>query len=171
MMAEIPKMKMPKRATRSKVMKGRPITREEVERMLSKVRSVVAGPLLEKRTRLILRIARIERAESTETEGLRSRLCECEAEVAAVVSSWQRLLHGLWWSGLRLGEALNLWWNRDDALTVDFSDKYPMLRVRTEAEKAHQDRLLPIAPEFAEFFWRSCRRDATAAFSTRSRSG
>ena len=34
---------------------------------------------------------------------------------------------------------------------VDFSGKHPMLRVFAETEKGHADRLMPLAPEFAEF--------------------
>jgi integrase len=65
--------------------------------------------------------------------------------------SWQHLLRGLWLSGLRLGEALELWWDRDDKLTVDLSGRHTMLRIRAELEKGHEDRMLPIAPEFIEF--------------------
>jgi integrase len=77
-------------------------------------------------------------------------------KVAAIVGddaaySWQHYLRGLWLSGLRLGESLALWWDRDDRLCVDLAGKYPMLRIPAELEKGHKDRLLPIAPEFAEF--------------------
>ena len=65
--------------------------------------------------------------------------------------SWQHLLRGLWWSGLRLGEALELYWDRPDRLCVDLSGKRLMLRIVAELEKGNRDRLLPIAPEFAEF--------------------
>ena len=68
-------------------MKGRPVTTEEFERMLTKTADVVG-------------------------------------ETAA--PSWRHFLCGLWLSGLRLGEALELWWDRDD-------------------------RLLPMAPDFAEY--------------------
>jgi integrase len=63
----------------------------------------------------------------------------------------QHLLKGLWWSGLRLGESLNLSWDDDRCLCVDLSGEFPMLRIRAELEKGHEDRLLPIAPEFVDF--------------------
>jgi integrase len=63
----------------------------------------------------------------------------------------QHLLKGLWWSGLRLGEALNLSWDDDRCLCVDLSGEFPMLRIRAELEKGNEDRLLPIAPEFVDF--------------------
>lgn len=63
-------------------------------------------------------------------------------------ASWKRLLKGLWWSGLRLGESLNLYWDRRDKLCIDMTGKHPMLLVRAELEKGKQDRVLPLAPEF-----------------------
>lgn len=66
--------------------------------------------------------------------------------------SWKFLLEGLWWSGLRLGEAMALTWYPSDTLFVDFdSGKYPMFRINGSAEKSGKDRLLPMAPEFAKF--------------------
>jgi integrase len=108
----MPAIEMPKRADGiSKAMRGRPITGEELDRMIEKVP--------DKRKR--------------------------EPE------KWQQLLRGLNLSGLRLSEALALSWDDDAPISVCTAGKYPALRIRAEAEKAHRDRLLPIAPEFAEF--------------------
>jgi integrase len=60
-------------------------------------------------------------------------------------------LRGMWWSGLRLSESLELYWDRTDRLYVDFGGLYPMLRISGEFEKGNRDRLLPMAPEFAHF--------------------
>jgi integrase len=65
--------------------------------------------------------------------------------------SWSHLIKGLWWGGLRLGEALELWWDRSDKLRIDLTGERPVLHIPAELEKGHQDRVLPIAPEFAEF--------------------
>ena len=126
---EVPKITMPKRAKRSKKMKGRPITGEEFERVLSKVPGVLFPERWNKHCA----------KEPT----------QCERDT--VVESWRHYLRGLWWSGLRLEESLELWWDRDDKLCVDLTGKYPMMHIPAELEKGHQDRLLPIAPEFAEF--------------------
>ena len=108
----MPDIDMPKRAKGvSQAMRGRPVTGEELDRMIAKVASV------------------------------RKREPE----------KWQQLLRGLNLSGLRLGEALALSWDEDSPINVCMAGKYPALRIRAEAEKAHRDRLLPIAPEFAEF--------------------
>lgn len=80
-------------------------------------------------------------------------------KAAAVVGdelapSWQFLLEGLWWSGLRLGEAMNLHWTDSRRICVELADRRPMFRVQAAAEKGRQFRLLPMAPEFAEFLRR-----------------
>lgn len=67
------------------------------------------------------------------------------------VDSWQHLLTGLWWSGLRLGEAMKLHWTNDENLTVQFTGRRPMFLIRAHADKGRKDRVLPMAPEFAEF--------------------
>ena len=112
MLATAPNIKRPRRAKKSKVMKGRPITGEEFDRMLAKSGAVVG----------------MERSHS-----------------------WCFFLRGLWWSGLRLHESLELWWDREDQFRVDLSGKRPLLIVKSEYEKGHKDRHLPMAPEFAEF--------------------
>ena len=45
---------------------------------------------------------------------------------------WQRLLKGLWLSGLRLSEALALSWNADAEISVDLAGKFPRLRLFAE---------------------------------------
>jgi len=66
------------------------------------------------------------------------------------VESWQFLLRGLWWSGLRLGEAMQLHWTDHSNIGVDLSGKRPMFVIQAHAEKARKGRILPMAPEFAE---------------------
>ncbi|MCH9654136.1 MAG: site-specific integrase [Planctomycetes bacterium] len=63
--------------------------------------------------------------------------------------SWRFHLRGLWCSGLRISESLDLYWDREDKLSIDLTGKRPMLRIRMESEKGKKDRLLPIVPEFA----------------------
>ncbi len=57
--------------------------------------------------------------------------------------------YGARWSGLRLAESLELYWDRRDRLCVDLSGRRPM-PIPAEL-KGNKDRLLPITPEFAEF--------------------
>lgn len=69
----------------------------------------------------------------------------------AAAKSWRRLLIGLWLSGLRLDEALNLTWNYGDGIWIDTSGEYPLLGVSAESEKGKSDRLLPLTPDFARW--------------------
>jgi integrase len=115
--AAVPKMPKLTKAKQQKKMKGRPITREEFERLLDK----------------------------------------CDTKLGERVSpSWRYLLEGLWWSGLRIGEAVALTWDDDDdRIRVDLSGRFPMFIVPAEAEKAKEDRTLPMAPEFAQLLTRT----------------
>jgi integrase len=65
---------------------------------------------------------------------------------------WRRYLCGLWLSGLRLRESLDLNWDRQGGLVPVFPDVgKPTLLVPADLEKGHADRILPLAPEFALF--------------------
>lgn len=112
LLRSVPKIQKPKRAKTAKLIKGRPITAEEFDRLLKKTRSIVG---------------------------------------ANHAKAWRRFLRGLWLPGLRLGEAMQLYRDRDDRLRIDLSGKRLMLWIPAELEKGNEDRLLPISPEFAEF--------------------
>lgn len=80
-----------------------------------------------------------------------TRLLAIVAEVRPDDSSrWEFFLKGLWLSGLRLAEAVELSWQSDARLAVDVLGKHPRLRIVAEAEKGNKDRLLPLTPDFAE---------------------
>lgn len=140
-----PKVIMPKRAKGGKSMRGRPLTGEEFDRLLLKVRPVCCGPLLKRRTRLVLQAVRNARDAS-----FTSRLAELDESIEAIVRSWSCLLRGLWWSGLRIEESLNLTWDVPDSIRIDVSGRFAMLQIRAANEKGHRDRLYPVAPEFAD---------------------
>lgn len=62
----------------------------------------------------------------------------------------KRYLRGLWWSGLRLEESIELSWDWDSPFSVVFKDgRHPFFRITSEAQKGGVDQLLPVAPEFA----------------------
>ena len=131
----VPKIQKPQRAKGGKVMKGRPITTEEFERMLLQVPAVV----------LTKKKADAKPAEPAKPADPEKQACD-----AALVASWRHYLRGLWCSGLRLAESLELYWDRPDKLCIDTSGRRPMMRIAADEEKGNQDRLLPLAPEFAE---------------------
>lgn len=64
--------------------------------------------------------------------------------------AWERFLDGLWWSGLRLGEALALSWDSAaDVTAIIVPGKRPVVRFRAAGQKARRDELWPCPPEFA----------------------
>jgi integrase len=107
-----PNIKMPTKS-KGKKMRGRPITGEEFDRLLSAVDYVHPH----------------------------------EAD------KWRLLLRGLWLSGLRLSEALELSWDPDAVITVMMIGRHPKLRFYAEGHKAGRDELTPITPDFAELLY------------------
>jgi integrase len=78
--------------------------------------------------------------------------------------SWNHLLNGLWWSGLRLGESLSLSWDVPDTIRIDVTGRYLMLRIGAENEKGNRDRLYPVAPQFADMILEVPATDRTGHF-------
>ena len=58
---------------------------------------------------------------------------------------------GLWLSGLRLDEAVSLSWDDARAIVPLLDGRFPTFNVPASAEKGNRDRVLAMAPEFAEF--------------------
>lgn len=125
LLPKLPTFEMPKKAGAK--MKGRPVTGEEFDRMIDAVPEVV--------------IEKVSRVKMT-----------AEAIVADPrVRSWRTLLRGLWWSGLRLGEALALRWDQTPGgVWVILDGRRSMLAFDAEAQKSGKVELVPLAPEAAE---------------------
>ena len=70
---------------------------------------------------------------------------------AETAESWKTLLRGLWLSGLRLEEAMQLHWTDERLMSVDLSGRYPMFRIQARGQKNRTFQLLPMTPDFAEF--------------------
>nr|MCH9653371.1 tyrosine-type recombinase/integrase [Planctomycetota bacterium] len=100
-----PKIRMPKNPAG---MKGRPITKEEFDRMVEKV------DVIDSKT----------------------------------PEEWKLLLNGLWWSGLRLGEALKLHWTDESNICVDLENE--LLHIQAHAQKGRRYTQTPMAPEFVD---------------------
>jgi len=64
--------------------------------------------------------------------------------------AWERLLHGLWLSGLRISEAVALDWD-DGPFSVDLTGKHPRFRIEAEGQKSGRNELLPMTPDFAQW--------------------
>ena len=147
MLAEVPKIRKPKRAKKGgRKMKGRPVTGEEFDRMLAAVPAALAD--WRRRRRDTARKAARKKGlaeHKTQTDSI-----PVEVDPAAV-ESWRHYLRGLWLSGLRLEESLNLYWDRDDRLQVDLTAEIPLLRIPAEWQKADRDTQTTIMPDFAAF--------------------
>lgn len=66
--------------------------------------------------------------------------------------SWRDLLWGLWTTGLRLGEALNLRWDQHaDGAWVVLRGRKSVLAFDAAAHKAGRVELIPLAPEAVEY--------------------
>lgn len=157
MIYRVPKIKRPQRAKkggRGRRTKGRPITAEEFDRLKEKIPTSLGDWRGLKRE--------IDR-QTRRNKGINVRKTSVDSipiEVSpAAVESWRHYMTGLWLSGLRLTESLQLYWDRPDRLCVELESRRPMLRIPAEYEKGHRDRLLPITPDFAEFLLQTPESD------------
>jgi hypothetical protein len=91
LLAVVPKLVMPKRAKAAKMMKGRPITTEEFERMLAAVPHVVAQKPTNKASR--------DNTAAADPAAMRERTRYAKA----VIESWKFYLRGLWWTACGCG--------------------------------------------------------------------
>lgn len=94
------------------------------------------------------------------------RMIEAVPKVSAIgqewAPDWQHFLRGLWWSGLRLSEALSLTWDQwADGIRVSVSNGYVFLLISAEHEKGGKDRMYPVAPEFSELLLATPERKRT----------
>lgn len=65
---------------------------------------------------------------------------------------WAHFLRGMWLSGLRIEEAMQLHWTDERKICVDLiSGHHPALRIQAIVDKAKTFRLLPITPDFYQF--------------------
>jgi integrase len=71
------------------------------------------------------------------------------------IDSWQRLLIGLWLSGLRLAEASALSWDDPDSPRISFAERFPTLEIDVDDDKGRSHRLMPITADFARWLGRT----------------
>lgn len=70
----------------------------------------------------------------------------------AAEASWKFLLRGLWLSGLRLGEAMQLRWERGPWISIDIADPArPVLIVPGKRQKSGEEQRLPLTADFGAF--------------------
>ena len=64
--------------------------------------------------------------------------------------AWERLLRGLWLSGLRLGEAVALDWD-DGPFVLDTTGKHPTFRIEAEGQKSRRSEVVPTHSRLCEW--------------------
>lgn len=129
----------------AKLMKGRPITGEEFERMLASVeKSLASSPSSAP--------SAIAKKQKTAPKKRQSRTWS-PVRVKAAAESLRQLLQGLWLSGLRLGEALSLTWDQwADGIRVNVDeDQDVCLMIDGGNQKNRQALTYPVVDDFAEF--------------------
>lgn len=101
------------------------------------------------------------------------RLLVAAAEVVGdkAEDSWKLLLRGLWWSGLRLGEALALRWDhKPGGVSVVLDGRRSVLLFDGEAQKNGKAGAVPMAPEFVEML-EPIRRESGYVFPVVGKDG
>ncbi len=121
LMRKAPAFTMPKRVGK---MKGRPITEAEFNQIIQAIELPSTGDPIEDGKKGVL--------------------------PASYAEPWRFMLRGLWASGLRLDEALRLSWD-EGGIVVNLAGAVPRLKIEANSDKSGKPRLLPIAPEFADF--------------------
>ena len=143
----VPKIKKPQRAKKrgkGTKAKGRPITAEEFDRMLLKVRDALVASKGRK-------LALDQQTRRRKGRKVKPQVPAPVEISPSTVESWRHYLRGLWLLGLRLEESLNLYWDRKDRLHIDLTGKRPMMVIPAELEKGGRDRRLPITSDALEF--------------------
>lgn len=69
---------------------------------------------------------------------------------AELVPGWRFLLNLLWYSGMRLNEALTITWNRSD-FCINLDAGVVRLKIEANAQKSTKAELCPVAPDFSEW--------------------
>lgn len=128
----------------AKLMKGRPITGEEFERMLAAVEKSLVPPRVEKPN-----AKKSKHTPPPQKPNLKA------------AESLRYLMRGLWLSGLRLGEALSLTWDQwADGIRVSVDeDSDVCLMIDGGNQKNRQALTYPVVDEFAEFLLQTPERE------------
>lgn len=159
LMMAAPSVALTKRGKGSK-MKGRAITAEEFDRMLDKVEVALLAVSTRKPAASPEPGEASPKRKLTAESKARHKAAK-ELSAAVVAPQWRRLLRGLWLGGLRLGEALNLSWDDERKICVDFSAGVPRLRIPAHLQKSGEEQLYSLAPEFALFLMETPEAERT----------
>jgi integrase len=125
-----------------KVMKGRPITGEEFDRMLNKVEAgLLASPKPGKRD------GKAKRKYRRSAKAIAEHQKRRQQAALLVAPPWRHLLRGLWESALRLDELMNFSWDIPNTIHPEWvRGRLPTLRIPGELQKNGTDEEIPLLP-------------------------
>lgn len=133
----MPRITLPKRTGK---MRGRAITLEEFERYKQTIVTGTCSTMIARGPRKGQRVMVFNK------DGTPKKICPDHLQPELL-----RTVDGLWLSGLRLDEALDLSWDTGEIRVLISGDHPPRLRIEGNADKSTEVRILPLAPEFGEF--------------------
>lgn len=101
------------------------------------------------------------RSEPINLEQFKRMLAAVVKVRPADAAEWRRYLKGLWLSGLRAVESVQLAWNGPSGFTVDLTGEHAKFRILAEAQKGDRDELCPMAPGFEKFLLKTPKKQRT----------
>lgn len=80
------------------------------------------------------------------------KLLSCASEVVGQNNAIyaQRIMIGMWLTGMRVSEIFDLWWDGDGHRVIDVELKKPKFRI-VHTQKSRRDQILPMTPDASEF--------------------
>ena len=145
LLPKVPELHSPKRSKGQTMMKGRPITGEEFDRMLA---AVPVG---------LVEVSQRQRVK----EPKRPVKVKTKVITPALAEAWRHYLTGLWLSGLRLEESVILSWDEDAPFSIDLTGRRPAFRILAEVQKSGRDEVLPMTPDFADLILQTPEAERT----------
>ena len=136
------------------------LSENTIESYLGQIRAAMEWARTQRLIARVPEFPKIKRAKKSTGQPMKGRPLT-DAEFAAMLEvtptivgqkhaeDWRYYLRGLWLSGLRRAESLNLWWDADGKISPRFvAGRHPLLIIPSECEKGHRDREYPMTPDF-----------------------
>ncbi len=166
---------------------GKPSSRTKQPRSPNTVRSIMRTLMAalrwgHKEAGVIESVPAIGKVNVSGSDPMRGRPltdAEFDAMLAAVeptvganrANEWRNLLCGLVWSGLRLGEILDLHWTDDSRIKPAVDGGWWVLAVPAASQKNRRDSTIPVPPALASFLEQITNRTGWVFNPTTARGG
>ena len=131
---------------------------QTIRSYLAHLRGALSWAVEQKLIRQVPKFPKVQRGKASKqmkgrpitSEEFERMLQQTESVVGKdAAPTWEYFLRGLWWSGLRISEAVNLFWGGTEGLVVSGIDRQePLLEIPAQQQKNNTTQSLPVAPEF-----------------------